>query len=106
MPTLNDKKKKFQFPSSSLMLFILTAIVALLTWVVPSGTYDMALDEATGYETVVQGSYHYVEQTPVNLFRLFVAIQEGFIDGSQIIFLILSDISGFMKYSLPELSLR
>ena len=89
MPTLNDKKKKFQFPSSSLMLFILTAIVALLTWVVPSGTYDMALDEATGYETVVQGSYHYVEQTPVNLFRLFVAIQEGFIDGAQIIFLIL-----------------
>lgn len=88
MPTLNDKKK-LQFPSSVLMLFILTAMVAVLTWIIPAGTYEMAVNEATGYETVVQGSYHTVDQTPVGFFGLFVAIQEGFIDGAQIIFLIL-----------------
>lgn len=89
MPTLNDKKKKFQFPSSTLMLFGIIVVVTLLTWVVPAGQYEYAIDETTGYSVVVGDSFQYTEQSPVTPFRLFVAIQEGFINGAQIIFLIL-----------------
>ena len=39
MPTLNDKKKKFKFPSSTLMLFSIIVIIAILTYIVPAGQY-------------------------------------------------------------------
>ena len=100
MPTLNDKKKKFQFPSSPLMLFAIIVLVTLLTYVVPAGQYSYVLDEATGYEVVDGNSFTYMEQSPVNPFRMFVAIKEGFLDGAQIIFLIL--FGYFWVYSVMQ----
>ena len=44
MPTLNDKKKKFQFPSSTLMLFSIIVVVTILTYIVPAGQYQYVLD--------------------------------------------------------------
>ncbi|MGI6736276.1 MAG: YfcC family protein [Anaerovoracaceae bacterium] len=86
MPTLNDKKR-FHFPSSILMLFIIIAIVCVLTCVIPAGQYSYT--EHNGMKLIQGDSFRYVDRHPVNPFRLFVAIQEGFIDGAQIIFLIL-----------------
>ena len=100
MPTLNDKKKKFQFPSSPLMLFSIIVLVTLLTYVVPAGQYSYVLDKATGYEVVDGDSFTYMEQSPVNPFRMFVAIKEGFLDGAQIIFLIL--FGYFWVYSVMQ----
>ena len=100
MPTLNDKKKKFQFPSSTLMLFIIIVVVTILTYIVPAGQYQYVLDEATGYEVVDGDSFAYVDQAPVSPFKLFVAIQEGFINGAQIIFLIL--FGYFWVYSVMQ----
>ena len=100
MPTLNDKKKKFQFPSSTLMLFSIIVVVTILTYIVPAGQYEYVLDEATGYNVVDGGSFAYVDQSPVNPFKLFVAIQEGFINGAQIIFLIL--FGYFWVYSVMQ----
>lgn len=88
MPALT-KKKKFTFPSSPLVLFILVVLVAVLTYVVPAGQYQYITD-AAGNTVVDANSFQYVEQNPVSPFRLFVAIQEGFIDGAMIIFLILA----------------
>ena len=99
MPTLNDKKK-FQFPSSTLMLFIIIVVVTILTYIVPAGQYQYVLDEATGYEVVDGDSFAYVDQAPVSPFKLFVAIQEGFINGAQIIFLIL--FGYFWVYSVMQ----
>lgn len=99
MPTLNDKKK-FQFPSSTLMLFMIIVVVTILTYIVPAGQYQYVLDEATGYNVVDGSSFAYVDQSPVNPFRLFVAIQEGFINGAQIIFLIL--FGYFWVYSVMQ----
>lgn len=89
MPSLNDKKKKFQFPSSVLMLFWILVIVTVLTYIVPAGQYSYVTDEATGYTVVDGESFTNVDQSPVSPFRMFVAIQQGFINGAQIIFLIL-----------------
>lgn len=89
MPSLNDKKKKFQFPSSVVMLFWILVIVTVLTYIVPAGQYSYVTDEATGYTVVDGESFTNVDQSPVSPFRMFVAIQQGFINGAQIIFLIL-----------------
>lgn len=89
MPTLREEKKKFTFPSSPLVLFIIVILVAILTYIVPAGQYQYVTD-ASGNSIVDPTSFQYVEQNPLNPFRVFVAIQEGFIDGAQIIFLILA----------------
>ena len=98
MPTLNDKKKKFKFPSSTLMLFSIIVIIAILTYIVPAGQY--AYVDQGGTQVVDGSSFQYVEQNPVNPFRVFVAIQEGFLNGAQIIFLIL--FGYFWVYSVMQ----
>ncbi len=82
------------------MLFGIIVVVTLLTWIVPAGQYEYAIDETTGYSVVVGDSFQYTEQSPVTPFRLFVAIQEGFINGAQIIFLIL--FGYFWVYSVMQ----
>ena len=82
------------------MLFMIIVVVTILTYVVPAGQYQYVLDEATGYNVVDGSSFAYVDQSPVNPFRLFVAIQEGFINGAQIIFLIL--FGYFWVYSVMQ----
>lgn len=98
MPTLNDKKKKFKFPSSTLMLFSIIIIIAIMTYIVPAGQY--AYVDQGGTQVVDGSSFKYVEQRPVNPFRIFVAIQEGFLNGAQIIFLIL--FGYFWVYSVMQ----
>ncbi len=98
MPTLNDKKKKFKFPSSTLMLFSIIIIIAIMTYIVPAGQY--AYVDQGGTQVVDGNSFQYVDQKPVNPFRIFVAIQEGFLNGAQIIFLIL--FGYFWVYSVMQ----
>ena len=37
---MNSLKKKFKFPTAQTVLLIIAGIVAILTWVIPSGQYD------------------------------------------------------------------
>ena len=73
MPTLNDKKKKWTFPSSPLMLFIIILIVAILTYIIPAGQYEYITDDQ-GRTMVDAESFEYTDQNPISPFRLFVAI--------------------------------
>lgn len=81
-------KKKFTFPSSRLLLFILIVVVTIATYIVPAGQYQYIVNEA-GTTVVDAESFTYVDQSPVSPFRMFVAIKQGFVDGAQVIFLIL-----------------
>lgn len=81
-------RKKFKFPSSIVMLFFLIVIVMLMTYVIPAGKFDQVVN-ADGVTTVDPNSYHTIDQTPVNPFRLFTSIQDGFVNGASIIFLII-----------------
>lgn len=92
-------KKRFSFPSSKLLLFILIVVVMLLTYFVPAGQYQYIVNEAN--TTVVDASsYTTVDQQPVSPFRMFVAIAQGFVDGAQVIFLIL--FGYFWIYSIMQ----
>jgi uncharacterized ion transporter superfamily protein YfcC len=49
----------FALPSAYTILFLLIVIVALLTWIIPAGVYDVDADGQP-----IPGSYHHVEPNP------------------------------------------
>ena len=65
---------------------ILVAMAA--SWVLPAGEFDRVENEATGRMVVVPGSYHAVEQSPVNPFDAVVALPLGMADAADVIFLV------------------
>lgn len=81
-------RKKFKIPSSITILFLLIVVVMLMTYLIPAGQFDTVVNE-DGVTAVDPDSFHNIDPTPVNPFRMFVAIQEGFVNGSSIIFLII-----------------
>lgn len=68
--TLPTEEKKggffanFKFPSAYTILFALIAIVALMTWIIPAGQYERAMNEDLGREVPVTGTYHSVDANP------------------------------------------
>lgn len=89
--SLQAKKGKggaFRFPHSYVIIFCIIVVMAVLSYVVPAGQFDRAVDPASGREVVVAGTFRYVEQNPVSPFGVFVDIQRGFVDAADIIFFI------------------
>lgn len=70
----------FKFPSAYTILFILIALVALLTWIVPAGQYDRTMNEDLGREVPVTGTYQRVEGNPQDLVDVLLAPVDGFYD--------------------------
>ena len=54
------KKKLLAVPHTYVIIGIILILVTLLTYIVPAGQYDRVMDEETGYEIIVNGSYHHV----------------------------------------------
>ena len=57
-----QKKPGFQFPSTFAILFGLTILVAILTWIIPAGVYNL---NAAGEP--VPGTYHEVASKPARI---------------------------------------
>ncbi|MBR0209323.1 MAG: YfcC family protein, partial [Firmicutes bacterium] len=83
-----EKKKKFSLPSTPVLLFLIIVVIMILTYVIPAGTYERVLDEASGRNVVDPASFQYVEQSPVNPWKMFVSIPDAFVEVGNIIFLI------------------
>ena len=81
----SQKRKKIAFPETALLLLIIVVFIAALTYIVPAGEFDRVIDDATGREIVVAGSYHEIERTPTTLFQLFSSIFRGIVKASDII---------------------
>lgn len=71
---------KFKLPSVYSILFLLTVLIAALTWIVPAGQYDMANNELLGKLVPVSGSYHPVESSPQGIKDVLLAPIKGFYD--------------------------
>ncbi|MGL9730097.1 YfcC family protein [Enterococcus sp. DIV0756] len=58
------KKKKFVFPHSYTLIFLLIIVAALLTWFIPSGQFKTIVETINGMEktTVVPGTYHQIDK--------------------------------------------
>lgn len=69
---MEAKKKKFQMPSAYTILFIIIAIIAVLTWFIPAGHYKV--DDAGN---IIAGSFTQVASNPQGLWDVFMAPVNG-----------------------------
>lgn len=76
---------RFRMPDIYVILFVFTAIAALLTHVIPAGLYDR-ITLANGRVAVDPESFRYVDAPPVGLEQFMMAVPRGLIDASQVVF--------------------
>lgn len=93
---MEKEKKKFKMPSSFTILFLLTALVAVLTWIIPAGQY--ATDKAGN---IIAHTYSVQKSNPQGIWDLFMAPVKGMVgtadtDGSISISLFILVIGGFL----------
>jgi uncharacterized ion transporter superfamily protein YfcC len=72
-----------------IIMLSFVGLATVLTYLIPAGSYDRVLDEVTGREVVVQGSYKSIENNPVSIGKMFLSVPEGIIEGAEIVVLIL-----------------
>ena len=72
------KKWTFKLPQFNTLsiIFSIILLVTVMTWLVPSGSYDRVLTD--GREVVVPGTYHAVASSPQGLFDVLKAPVTGF----------------------------
>lgn len=88
--------RRLNLPHPFLLLLGGVGVAAILTWVLPSGEFDRRTDPATDASIVLAGTYHRVEAMPVGPLGALIAVPQGFIDGADIIVLILFVGSAFV----------
>lgn len=69
-----------RFPTAYSILFLLIIFVAALTWIVPAGKYDRAMNEEVGREIAVAGTYAEVDPNPQGFWDVLLAPVAGFYD--------------------------
>jgi uncharacterized ion transporter superfamily protein YfcC len=74
------KPGRFRFPTAFTILFVLIAIVAALTWIIPAGEYERALNPTLGQEAPVPGTFHLVEPNPQGWADVLMAPIAGLYD--------------------------
>lgn len=82
-----EKGKKALNPIVLIAAIVLLA--AVMTYVIPAGEFERTLDEATGYETFLLDSFHFIQQSPLPPFALFTSLTSGMQSAAQIIFFLL-----------------
>lgn len=79
------KERKFKFPDTAFLLFVIIFVVAVLTYIVPAGQFERVFDEATNRTLVQAGSYTVVESNPTSITNLFSSVLRGLVRASEII---------------------
>ena len=88
MVQMQQEKKKRSRPDGYVILFFALIFAALLTYIIPAGSFERITNEE-GISLVVPGSYERVVQQPAGFLDVFVAIQQGLIASSGMIFLVI-----------------
>ncbi|ANS84871.1 uncharacterized protein VSVS12_01101 [Vibrio scophthalmi] len=71
---------KIKFPSAYTILMFLTVLMAILTWIVPAGQYQMVANETLGKMVPLVGSYQSIDANPQGLIDILMAPIQGFYD--------------------------
>jgi len=83
------KKKQIKIPHPYIIIFCIILISAILTWILPAGTFQRELDESIGRELVIPGSYTSTPSNPVGPWKLLQSIYEGFVASADTSFFLL-----------------
>lgn len=68
------------------LLFSFTIIVAILTYILPSGQYER--EEVDGRTVLVNDSFEFTDRTFLGFFDIFTSFHEGLMNGAAIVFTI------------------
>lgn len=80
---------RMRLPHPLVLLLGCVAVAVALTWILPAGRYDRILDEATGRDVVVPGTYRVVDAAPLGIMAALMAVPQGIVDGADIILVVL-----------------
>lgn len=85
----NDEIKEIKPINPIIILACIMLLAAIMTYIIPAGTFDRVAIEGTEYERVVPGSYHTVESNPIGVFAFFMSLTKGLQEAAYIIFFLL-----------------
>ena len=78
------QKKGFHMPHVFIILLVIMLFVVLLSYVIPSGSYER-IEDSSGITVINPDTFQYVEnETPITFMDYFEAIYTGFINGATI----------------------
>ncbi len=94
MSTEEEKTRKMAFPNAWVIVAAMIAVVAILSWIVPSGSYDYQTVNVNGTErnVAIEGTYHVIEKsetTQTGFLGIFSAMYRGCVQAADIIFVTL-----------------
>lgn len=81
-----DNVKKSKIPHVFALMFIITILMAILTWVIPAGQYER-IKEGT-ITRVVADSFRVVDPNPQGFWDVFHAVVKGWIQSASMIFMV------------------
>lgn len=77
---------KIRIPHTYVLLISLTVLAAVLTWVVPAGRYERAVER--GRTLIDPASFHAVQAQPAGIFEILLAFPKALVEVADIIFYI------------------
>ncbi|MDO9553094.1 YfcC family protein [Rhodonellum sp.] len=80
---------KIAFPHPMIIMLAFVGLATIMTYLIPAGLFDRKLDESTGREVVIQGSYKTIENRPVSIGNMFLSVPQGIVEGAEVVVLIL-----------------
>lgn len=83
-----NKKFKLAFPDTYVLVFGLILFAALMSYIIPAGTYARAPDPVSGNLMVQPGTFETLPQTPVSIIDVFMAIPSGMLKNAITVFFI------------------
>ena len=84
-----DEIKEIKPINPIIILACIMLLAAIMTYIIPAGTFERVEIPDTEYERVVPGSYQTVENTPIGVFDFFMSLTKGLQDAAYIIFFLL-----------------
>lgn len=83
-----EKLSSVKMPHTYVILTIILLIVVALCYLIPAGQYDRVVDPASGATVVLPESFHFTQGKRPGFFDIFLALQRGYTDAADILFLI------------------
>lgn len=88
MEKITNKKKIWHVPHTYVIITIFIIFMAIMTYIVPAGTYERVLDSVTGREVVDPDSFAYAEQQPVSILQILTSVTYGMQSVADVVFFI------------------
>ncbi|MDN4074959.1 YfcC family protein [Fictibacillus terranigra] len=81
-------KSFFKMPHTLVIIIFIILASALLTYILPAGEFDRVEDKETGNKVAVENTFHSVDQNPVSIIEVPLAIVHGLTSASDVVFFI------------------